>query len=100
MFRKANTIPERNKFCLTKEQIIEDIEAICHTEDQRNKLYYCIDEKPPQEHKFEKIEEFLKGTQDLERNSNILLGLKNEIENLQRQTAEWVTSLKEATGNI
>ncbi|KAJ3655127.1 hypothetical protein Zmor_014266 [Zophobas morio] len=99
MFRRTSTMPQRIKFCLTTEQIISDIEAVYRNEEQRNTLYFCLDQVPPKEHNFERIEEFLKGTQDLERSSNILDGLKCELDNLQQDIMNRISTLKQRSGN-
>jgi lipid II:glycine glycyltransferase (peptidoglycan interpeptide bridge formation enzyme) len=99
MFKRSSTIPQRNKFCVTKDQMINDIDGICRNEEQRNMLYLCLDEAPPKEHRFEKIEEFLKGTQDLEKNSNMLASLKSEMENLQQDIDLKINTLRKVAGN-
>ncbi|XP_044267963.1 uncharacterized protein LOC123013496 [Tribolium madens] len=99
MFSRSSTVPQRNKFSMTRQQLIDDIEAIYRDQEQRSKLYLCLDEKPPRETKFEKIEEFLKGTQDLEKSSNILNSLKREMEDLQKDIASQISTIRETSAN-
>lgn len=93
MFKK-NVIPQRKPFCLQKEQIMEDIERIHTNEDQRNKLYYCLDEKPPYDKRFKNLEEFLKGNVDLESVSDNLQTLTEELEILRKGVQEQVYNIK------
>ncbi|EFA03007.1 hypothetical protein TcasGA2_TC010430 [Tribolium castaneum] len=95
----SSTVPQRNKFSMTRQQVIDDIEAVYRVEDQRSKLYWCLDERPPRETKFERIEEFLKGTQDLEKSSNILNNLKHEMEALQKDIASQIATIRETSAN-
>lgn len=87
MFGKS-TMPLRKGFQLSSEQISQDIEAVCLEEEQRNKLYSCLDTKPPSEHKFSKVEEFLKGTDNLEDSKQKLEDLVEEVEHIVREIDE------------
>lgn len=98
MFR-SSVVPQRAKFSMNKQQIIDDIEAIYRDDNQRAKLYLCLDEKPPKDNQFERIEEFLKGTQDLEKSSNMLIHLKSEMETLQNEISSKISAIKETANN-
>lgn len=91
---KRNTNQQRKPFCLLKDEIIEDIERIHTNEDQRNKLYYCLDEKPPHDNHLKKLEEFLKGNVDLESISDHLLTLTQNLERLTQEICEQVDQIK------
>lgn len=95
LFNLSSSIPQRPKVSFTPQEIIDDIEIIVANEEYRNKLYICINEKPPQqEYKFTKIEEYLKGTQDLEEVSNTLQELSEKACMLQEELSESVEGIK------
>lgn len=95
LFNLSSSLPQRPKLSFTPQEILEDIDVIGCNEEYRNKLYVCINEKPPrQEHKLVKIEEYLKGAQDLEDNSVILQELLERATLLQEQLAENVGDIK------
>lgn len=94
-FNLSSSLPQLPKVSFTTQEIMDDIEVISVSEDYRNKLYICINEKPPQqEQKFYKIEEYLKGTQDLEEASNTLQELSEEVCMLQEKIAQDVEAIK------
>lgn len=99
MFGKAS-VPERKPFSLNVEKIIEDIESIKHSEEERNKLYYCLDEKPPQENKFTKLEDFMRGSNDLESVSENLEDLVDEVSKLTKDVRQTVIKIKEESNRI
>lgn len=95
LFNLSSSLPQRPKVSFTTQEIIDDIEVFSTNEEYRNKLYICINEKPPQqEHKFAKIEEFLKGTHDMEEASNTLQELSEKACMLQEELAESVEGIK------
>lgn len=95
LFNLSSSLPQLPKVSFTTQEIMEDIEVISANEDYRNKLYVCINEKPPQpEHKFAKIEEYLKGSQDLDELSNTLHELSEIVSKLQEELADDVQSIK------
>lgn len=94
---KRNAIPQRKPFCLSKDEIMEDIERIHGNEDQRNKLYYCLDEKPPHDNRLKKLEEFLKGNVDLEGVSGNLQTLTDDLERLGQEINQQVIEIKTKT---
>lgn len=95
LFNLSSSLPQRPKVTFTTQEIIDDIEVISANEEYRNKLHICMNEKPPQqEHKFAQIEEFLKGTQDLEEVSNTLQELSEKACMLQEELAESVEGIK------
>lgn len=93
MFKK-NTIPQRKKFSMTKNQIMDDIERIHTNEDQRNKLYYCIDEKPPHDNRLKKLEEFLTGEVSLQSVAKDLENMTTDLETLSQEIHQQVENLK------
>lgn len=93
MFKK-HVIPQRKPFCLTKDEIMEDIERIHTNEDQRNKLYYCLDEKPTYDKRFKNLDEFLKGEVDLESISDDLQIMIEDLERLKEEIRDKVHNIK------
>lgn len=93
MFKK-NVVPQRKPFSITKEELMEDIERIHSNEDQRNKLYYCLDEKPPYDKRIKNIEDFLKGEVDLESASDNLRTVTAELDKLKEEIREKVSNIK------
>ncbi|KAG5883840.1 hypothetical protein JTB14_033761 [Gonioctena quinquepunctata] len=91
---KRNTLPQRKPFSFSVAHIIEDVDAICVSEEQQNKLFLCLDEKPPQENKFSQMEEFLKGTNNLESVHETLKALVEEVDNLSSGISKTVNDLK------
>lgn len=94
MFRKSTSQPQTRPFSLTTSEIIQDISAICTCEEQRNMLYYCLDEKPPQEYKFAKMEEFLTGSNNLESVDENLQELIKKLETVCEEIGESVEEIK------
>ncbi|CAH0558295.1 unnamed protein product [Brassicogethes aeneus] len=99
MFSKSS-IPQRKAFSMTKEKFIEDINALSTSEEERNKLYYCLDEKPPQEAKFGKLEDFLRGSNDLEVVSEDLETLLKEVNKLSKEVKGTLQSIKDESNMI
>ncbi|KAJ8934650.1 hypothetical protein NQ314_013249 [Rhamnusium bicolor] len=97
---KRNTVPQRKPCSFSKEQIIEDIKTISENEDERNKLFLCLEEKPPQDHKFSKLEEFLKGTNNLEDISETLADLVHDVDELKKQIKESIEDLKTKASTV
>lgn len=95
MFKRSSKIPQRNKFSFVREDIIEDVEAIYKIPNERNKLYLCLDETPPSEHKFHNVQKFLKGSQDLEKSSKMLSDSKLQLERLKEEISGKVATLRE-----
>lgn len=93
MFKKK-TVPDKKPFSLRKDEIMADIERIYTNEDQRNKLYYCLDDKPPHDDRFKKLDEFLKGNVDLESVSDNLESLTEELEKLSREIREQLEQIR------
>lgn len=93
MFR-SNIIREKKSISLSKDQVMEDINKIQTNEDQRNKLYLCLDEKPPHDKRFKNLEEFLKGNVDLESVSNNLQTLTQDLETLTQEIQDQLESIK------
>lgn len=94
-FNLSSSLPQLPKVSITAQEIMDDIEIISANEEYRNKLYICINEKPPQqEQKFARIEDYLKGTQDLEEVSNTLQELSEKACMLQEELTEKVEEIK------
>ncbi|XP_017775440.1 PREDICTED: uncharacterized protein LOC108561855 [Nicrophorus vespilloides] len=86
MFKKFHKLPQRKQFNLKPDELLEDINKVSGDEDQRNKLYICIEDKiPPQENKFTKIEDFLHRSDRLENLSETLIELSDELGALEKQ---------------
>lgn len=95
LFNLSSSLPQLPKLSLTSQEIIEDIDVISCNEDHRHRLYICINEKPPpQEHRFSKVEEYLRGTQDLEDVSGTLQELSEKVCMLQEELSESVEKIK------
>lgn len=77
MFKKSAS--SRQKICFSPKQIIDDLERIQNNEE-RYKLYYCLDEKPPQENKLTNIREFLNGSHHLQETVYDLEKLVKELD--------------------
>lgn len=92
MFGKT-TLPQKKPFPLTPDDIAEDIEAICLDEEQRNKLYLCLDNKPPHDDQFSKVEDFLKGTDNLE-------DVKQKLDSLIRDVDSLIKNINIKVGDI
>lgn len=97
---KRNAVPQRTPFSLCKDDLIEDIRIITQCEDQQNKLFWCLDEKPPQEHKFSQLEQFLKGTNNLEDISNTLTNLLEEVNHLKGEISQNINDVKKKADSI
>uniref|UniRef100_A0A6P7FD72 Uncharacterized protein LOC114327047 n=1 Tax=Diabrotica virgifera virgifera TaxID=50390 RepID=A0A6P7FD72_DIAVI len=98
MFRRnTDTTPQKRPFSLKTSQIKEDIEAACICEDQRNMLFYALDEKPPQENKLAKMEEFLTGTNNLETVYETLRLLIKDVEKVSKEVSDSVEEIKSKT---
>lgn len=83
---KRNKIPQRKEFSLTSEQFIEDINNVAIDEEQRCKLYQCIDDKLPKKNsKFNELDRFLEGHNSLEELSDNLKTLCDEIKLLEKE---------------
>ncbi|CAG9854964.1 unnamed protein product [Phyllotreta striolata] len=93
MFKKSNA-PQKRTLSLTTDQIKEDIEAVWPHDEQRNMLYYCLDEKPPVEYKLSKMEEFLTGSNNLESVQESLKDLVKEVEKLTNEISDNLTGIK------
>ncbi|KAL1491018.1 hypothetical protein ABEB36_011677 [Hypothenemus hampei] len=92
MFGK--TIGPQSKSCvLTAEQIAKDVKAVSSNEVHRNKLYQCLNMEPPQNNQLLKIEDFLKGTDNLE-------DIKGQLESLIDQVEGFVQRIGEDIENI
>lgn len=94
MFKRSNPTTQRPKFCLTPAQIIEDITATLENENSCNKLYNCLDEKLEKTHELKKYEEFLKDTENLDENVNVLEALVNDLDYLQNEVCEQINELR------
>lgn len=95
LFSLTSSLPQRPKLAFTAQEIMDDIDIVSCNEEYRNKLYVCINEKPPQqEKKFAKIEEYLKGTQDLEEGYSSLQELSKEVCMLQEELASSVEKIQ------
>ncbi|XP_018561578.1 uncharacterized protein LOC108903771 [Anoplophora glabripennis] len=99
MFKK-NTVPQRKPLSIPREDLIEDIGILRQCEDQQNKLFWCLDEKPPQENKFSQLEQFLKGTNNLEDISNTLTNLLEEINHLKEEIGKNINDVKNKASSI
>lgn len=97
---KRSTVPQRKPFNLPKEDIMEDIEVLRQCEEQRNKLFWCLDEKPSQEHTFSRLEEFLKGTNNLEDISSTLTNLLKEVDQLKEEISQNTEEIKNKVNSI
>ncbi|KAF7273107.1 hypothetical protein GWI33_014166 [Rhynchophorus ferrugineus] len=67
---------------LSSDQIIEDLKVICLDDEQRNKLYLCLDNKLPQEPWLSKADDFLKISDNLDGVKDHLKNLVGEVEGL------------------
>lgn len=86
MFSRKSKVPQRQEFCLTSEEIMEDINSVAHDECERQKLYLCIDEKlPKQDAKFTQLNDFLEGTNNLEHVVENLKELSDSLKGLSDQ---------------
>lgn len=99
MFSKKpkSKLKQRQIFPLTSSQIVEDIDTVVNSEENRNKLFVCLDDKVPPENSCAGIEEFLKGTQKLE---EIQAMLKKQVEKLQVLSEELLAGVDEIEGRI
>lgn len=96
IFNLSSSLPQRPQLLFTAKEIVEDIEVISSDEDFRNKLYLCINEKPPvQEQKYLRIEEFVKRTQDLEEVTVAVEDSTDEIKLLRKQLQDSLDQIKE-----
>lgn len=72
------------EFNFTSKQILDDINNIYDNEEQRRMLYMCIDDVPPvMNKKFAQIEEFLTGTQELQKVSAAIEKCNEELVKLE-----------------
>ncbi|KAF2903709.1 hypothetical protein ILUMI_02466 [Ignelater luminosus] len=94
---KSKVKQQRQTFPLTSAQIVEDIDTVINSEENRNKLFTCLDDKVPPENSCAGIEEFLKGTQKLE---EIQVMLKKQIEKLQVLSEDLLAGIDEIEGKI
>lgn len=96
IFGITSSLPQRPELSFTPDEILDDIKFISANEENLNKLYLCINEKPPvQERKHTKIEEFLKESRELEEVSGTLQCLTEEITLLQKSLRANTKKLKE-----
>lgn len=79
---------------------MEDIETISVNEEQRNKLFFCLEEKPPFENRFVKLEEFLKGTTNLENVTEILTFLEKDLTNICEEINSTTSRIKSVSKNV
>ncbi|KAJ8982026.1 hypothetical protein NQ317_007736 [Molorchus minor] len=98
MFKK--NLPHKEPFNAKKEQFMKDIAILTENEIHSNKLFLCLDEKPQQEYRFSKLEEFLKGTSNLEDISKSITDLIDEVQQLKQQISENVNDLKLQAKNV
>lgn len=92
----SNSLPDRPELSFTSDEVLDDVKFISANEDHINKLYLCINEKPPpQERKYVKIEECLKDSKELEELSGTLENLTDEISLLQKSLLVNTKKLKE-----
>nr|CAI5821081.1 unnamed protein product [Callosobruchus analis] len=94
MMFKKQVSPQRPLFSMQKEDILEDIQAIKCEEEQRKKLFYCIHENPPLEHKFSDIDDILGGTNSLECASKHISALVKDVESLSKELQGGVTKIR------
>lgn len=93
---KRNKTPQRLEFTLTSNQIFEDIENIKNDENQKNKLYLCLDDKiPVVEKRFANIQEFLKGSDNLENTVDTLEHLGTKLKDLQEDILQQKKIIKD-----
>ncbi|KRT80069.1 hypothetical protein AMK59_6489 [Oryctes borbonicus] len=93
---KRNKTPQRKEFSFTTNQIFEDIESIKNDVNQRNKLYLCLDDKiPVVEKQFVNIQEFLKGSDDLENTAETLQHLVEQLESLKKDVLKQKETIKD-----
>ncbi|KAJ8920573.1 hypothetical protein NQ315_004712 [Exocentrus adspersus] len=108
---KRNDLPQRELFKISKEELMEDIGAITNNQSgaykhfdyklhkdpdaPANKLYWCLDQKPPQEYRFSQLEEFLTGTNNLEVVSETLVHRIEELEQIKNDITEAVEDVKQ-----
>ncbi|CAH1104514.1 unnamed protein product [Psylliodes chrysocephalus] len=98
---KRNNLPQKKKLSLSTEEIKNDIEAVWSCEEQRNMLYYCLDEKPPlEEYKLAKMEEFLTGSNNLESVHETLKNLVQDVQKLTDEINSSVNEIKNRTADI
>lgn len=96
IFGISNSLPQRPELSFTCDEVLDDVKFISNNEEHINKLYLCVNEKPPpQERKYAKIEEFLKDSRELEEVSGTLESLADEISLLQKSLLVNTKKLKE-----
>lgn len=98
MFGKS-TVPERHAFQLDIEEITADIASICFNEEERNKLYSCLDNQPPRNDHCAKLEDFVKQTDDLEGLNQKLNTLMNETHKLILEISSKVDEIQTSINN-
>ncbi|CAH1991830.1 unnamed protein product [Acanthoscelides obtectus] len=97
---KRQVSPEKPAFSIKKEDILEDIESIKGDEEQRKKLFYCIDENPPLEQKFSGIEDILAGTNSLDNTSKHITALIQDLQSLSEDLQEGVAKIRKQISGL
>ncbi|KAL3283414.1 hypothetical protein HHI36_006559 [Cryptolaemus montrouzieri] len=95
IFGRSEPSVTKFNFSLKADDIVADIKNISHNVEQRSQLYSCLDSKPQQEQKFDKIEEFLKESTILEETSEELSSLVDDIKNLEKNVTSQVDKLSD-----
>lgn len=93
MFGKA-PVAQSKPLNLSIEEIIEDIEAVYLDEQQRNKLYVCLDHVPPHNDQLAKVEGFMNSTDNLEDIKKKLDLLIRDVEGLVNEVNKKVASIQ------
>lgn len=95
MFGRSSSVVKRKSFSFKQNEIIEDIEAICASDEHREKLFMSLDNKVPQNNKLREMEKFLKDFQKLEEAASHLASQKLELELLADNLKASVDEIKD-----
>lgn len=101
IFSISSSVPQKPDMTFTGKEISDDVEVLSRNVEYTSKLYLCINEKPPPDDpRFCKSEEFLKGANDLERAIGQLEVEVNETANVQHCLLSAISKVKSDIPNV
>lgn len=96
MFSRSNQLPQRKPCALKPHDVIEDVEAVCNSQEESRMLFTCLEDKI-QHYGRDKMNTVIKEAQILEDVSN---KLKEKITTLQSLADNLSTSIEDIKSNI
>ncbi|KAK9883695.1 hypothetical protein WA026_001882 [Henosepilachna vigintioctopunctata] len=99
IFARSDPPVSKFKISLRKECVVADVRNICNNSNAKHELFSCINDKPEQEQKFDKIEQFLRGSIVLEQVSEELSSLVDDVKKLEQNVKRSVDQILETCGD-